>query len=160
MALVEPGRPSNALAELIDDLVADVEVPTITVPVPNKPGWELVCMPVITAEQRKRWTKQSRNREWKPTDPEIFALDQEAFNATIVAETCVAILRNGAPVRDELGEDVTFSSEWLHRAVGKRVTHVELVRLFFRNESHIADAASAIAEAAAKPVPTAASSTS
>lgn len=159
MALVEPGRPVSALAELLEELVGDVEVPTIRVPIPNKPGWELECRPVITADHHRRWRKAARNREWKPTDPEALAIDMDVLNALIIAETCVAILKDGKAVRDDVGNDIDFASEWLHKSIGGgRATHVDMVRRFFRNDQHVAEAAAIIAEAAGKPVPTAASS--
>lgn len=161
--LVTPGKPSNALADLIDELVAEVDTPTITVPIPNRPGWTLECLPVITAEDRRRWQKMARNRDWKPTDPPQLAIDLDVANALIVAHCCVGISNGEGPLLDDDGNVVTFQSPWLHDALARgrksKMSHVDLVRAVFRNDAHVSDAADTIAEASTQPVPSGASST-
>lgn len=157
---ISVGATPTALDELVAELVAPLDVEPVDVPVPNREKFSLRCRPVIKSEQMRRWARSARAKDWKQGDPEGLAIDSVLLAATVLAETCTAILVDGAPMLDPDGNTVTFASPWLHQRLGGKQSHADVVRAIYGNDAHVIDAAGVVSEAAEQPVPSMPSSPS
>src|SRR5690606_23137211 len=117
------------------------ERPLIEIPVPERPGVHLLISPNITNPQLKAW-RRNAGEGTKKDGP-----DSLAFAAYVVAGTTKGILLNGEIAQDPDGNDVTFASPEVWKAVGAVRPVPEGVRAFFGVDPHVESAAMAILEA-------------
>lgn len=96
-----PSRVSGALAALSAELDHEVPVPSIVVPVEQRPGWAVRYRTNVSWAELQSWRKRAvvgKN------------VDVALLSRFILANTCLGFVKDGADAVDEAGEPITFGT--------------------------------------------------
>lgn len=126
-----PVNPPNYLESLEAELQADIEAPTLTLPVPYRPGWTVTYTCGIDAETGKEWAKRAADKK----DPS--GINRLYFAQLVLANLATAVRKNGEPI-GKTGDDIDFRTPDLWRLLGADRA-AEAVRLFYGGPKHLGD---------------------
>lgn len=101
----------TALDEVAAELTAEVEADRVTIPVPGRPGWAIVCHANIDGDTLGRWAKASSDKS------QADGVNAVALASRIVAATNVAVMRNDEELAHN-GDPVTLRSAKLLELLG------------------------------------------
>jgi hypothetical protein len=134
-------RDSTVLDELLSDLAEEAEEAeeTVTYSVPKRPGLEVRFGANIPEASLKLWRRATKNKA------EPLGVDQLRWSATVLANQCREIIRNGEVVVDAEGEPVGF--EAFVDALGASSILDAVIR-FYKRDNDVIKAAGAVLIAA------------
>lgn len=130
-AATDDDAPVNILDALradFADKVAEGEE-TEVFPVPGRPGYAIRCATVIDHEELQAWTRRARDTSMPG------GVNELKLSATILANACRAIVRDGVDVPDGDGP-LTFASPTLHDILGVKSPR-DAIRKFYGRDAHV-----------------------
>lgn len=125
-------RSVSPLEGLRDALTGPVQTEPIVLRVPGRPGVTIRCHTSMSQEQRKAWQKRSTKKA-RGKDPEV---DEMLFAQLVLANTCEAVLFNGAEALDEEGTPLTFAHKQLWDMVNAAEPS-QSIRNLFGVDAHV-----------------------
>ncbi len=121
------------LEEIRRDLDTET-VPTTTLPIPGRPGWEAIYRIDIRSGQIDSWRKRAKRGR---------TVNATMFAALCLSETNTGLYRQGRPIRLD-GEEQTFRDRPLMGALGVGNRIVDGVLKVYGLEGHVDAAARAV----------------
>ena len=127
--------------------LAAVDRGTVTVRVPDRPGWSVEYSLDLDPAVMAAWRKACEDTELDGTP-----VDEWLFNRVMCANLCRRLHRGGQVVTDETGAPVTFRTETFQRMLGVHPglpdSPGETVRAFYANDFAVQAAAAKISQRA------------
>lgn len=131
---------TTELDEVRDDLEKDVEAEPCVIPIPLRPGYELVFDASIPGPLMEKWTKSAKSRK------ALDGVDELKLALLVIANKNVELRKDGRPVT-EGGRPLNVRSTALHTIL-KVGRPFEAVQKLLGSDGHVIQMAREVAAAA------------
>lgn len=132
----------TTLDELVAEIQADVAPDPEVLLVTLRPGYSVQYDPPTDGELLKQWGKAAQIRT---KGGKVLDVDLRRYSATILANTCRGILRNGQPISDT-GRPVTFATEAFRQLLHAPDAATAVLR-FYASDGEVIEHAQAVVQA-------------